>query len=645
MSSTDAALANGSPRPPLVPRRGLVGRIMDALYGYDIFLSYTRADDPGSRFASVLRARLSDDTEGRKPLRCFLDAGDMPHDETLRRSIVERVRASRVLLVIAGPACTDHPWVCFEVEAALEYNRRIMLLDRGIGWPSCQGRLKSLLPEHVHIECEGKAPDSVPSDADESHIREQIGVRRVETTRRRVWRTVFCILTAMLIVVSALLVRQSALVRAEREARTEAEGNFRLAKRIVDENFTMVEHDLKDVPGVGDYRRALLTKARDFYRAFIERRKSEELDIDYALAIFNVGLVDLELGRDAQPSFGDAWKYLKRAAEDRPNSVETKKLLLASGLNSALAMIKAGKHTQAEQMLRESLPLGSSLLRANPADSELEIHYWLIHFALGRALAEQSQTTEAQSVFEEALAGIKGLEKRLRQADDPNESMLRIVEGHVAGAQFNLGNTPTLPLARRLESAESAWRRYELLVAERPTDNRLLFRVAQSARLLAALKLESGDAGEAQIFAERSMLLHHALANHFTSNREYEAEFEQDLNFLQNDLTLWRQELWFHQAALEALENTRDLPIGTDAQRRAVAHRIALAHVQIATHILRNVITGTEPLPSVEDKATALSHLRAASEINATIRKEDPNPNASVIVMRVNLPMWMAFAR
>jgi tetratricopeptide (TPR) repeat protein len=624
---------------------GPIGRVMDALYGYDVFFSYTRADDPHSVFATRLKSLLDEGVGGRKSVCSFLDAGDIPHDEGLTKALTEKIRASRSLIILAGRGSLNHRWVCFEVQTALHFKRRVMILDRGVDWTKCQGKLKDLLPEHVQIDCEG---DAQPTERDAAMICEQIGLRRVESLRKRVWRTVFILLTGLLVMSVILLVRQIDLTKAERVARADAEENFRLAKRIVDENFTIVEYNLKDVPGVAEYRLELLTKARGFYREFISKRKDGELELEYAQAIYNVGLIELELGEDAGSSFEEAWDFLKQAAIEQPLSFEMRRLLFMSGSSTGIVYINRERFKEAERQLRDVGQLGKRLREEHPGDRKLHMDYWLVYFALGRTIANQSRTEEAQAVFEQALEGMQLVEQEVSGDPDGEEKawLQRLVTEHLAGAHFNLANTPTVSLERRIDFARIAWWGYEALLSQNPSDHQLSFRTAQSCRLMADAIMEYGDAGEAQIFAERSLLIHRNLARLYTGNKQFVAEFHRDLSFL-DTLSAWKGDMWFHETALNVMRSTYERDIGTPDEQRSLAHRIALAHVQIATLKVRNAILGESPLPLNRDKLEARKHLSDAKSINDEILAEhwDKGVPNSVRVMKLNIPMWIDLTR
>src|SRR5262249_51136972 len=55
----------------------------------------------------------------------------------------------------------------------------------------------------------------------------------------------------------------------------EAEGQFRLARRSVDELFRLSEEELAYNPGTEVLRRRLLTSVLSYYQEFIERRRGD----------------------------------------------------------------------------------------------------------------------------------------------------------------------------------------------------------------------------------------------------------------------------------------------------------------------------------------------------------------------------------
>src|SRR5688572_5429070 len=90
--------------------RAFWSKAIERLYGYDVFISHTRRDDSESLFPLAVQSILNEGSrdEKRKPMRCFLDLHDMPHDDELRKAIAAKISASRFLLIIAGPQSAEH---------------------------------------------------------------------------------------------------------------------------------------------------------------------------------------------------------------------------------------------------------------------------------------------------------------------------------------------------------------------------------------------------------------------------------------------------------------------------------------------------------------------------------------------------------
>jgi hypothetical protein len=179
--------------------RGFVTKVVERLYGYDIFISYTRLDDPRSTFALALHALLTqgDVAKKRKPMRCFLDTREMPHDEELKIAIEHNIFASRFVLIIASPAASDHPWMCFEAEMAHKHGRRILVVDRGINWSRSTGLLKTKVGDVLSIPSNPSliSPDEAEIDA----VSGAVGNLRRATDRRRIWTSVTLSLVVLLV--------------------------------------------------------------------------------------------------------------------------------------------------------------------------------------------------------------------------------------------------------------------------------------------------------------------------------------------------------------------------------------------------------------------------------------------------------------
>jgi len=82
--------------------------IFDRLFGYDVFISYTRADSIS--YAQTLRQQLA-----AAGYRCFLDSNEMPPGTELTSAVRRALRRSSVLVVILSPKALASHYVRAEI--------------------------------------------------------------------------------------------------------------------------------------------------------------------------------------------------------------------------------------------------------------------------------------------------------------------------------------------------------------------------------------------------------------------------------------------------------------------------------------------------------------------------------------------------
>ncbi len=236
------------PAPRQVPessplqRRSLFAWLIDSLYGYDVFISYTRLDDPRSQYANALFVAL---TERR--LRCFLDVHEIDRDGPLSAVIAGKVRASRTILFLGGTAAGDRRAVLDEAQLAIDLKKRVMILDRGIGWENSTSKLRTFFPNHLATPTQ---TEEHPSKATVEVIRRHVGRWRINFVRR------MTILFAFIIVL-ALAAISFLSYRAESQARVEAtkqrgfaeerERTEKLAKDDATSLFNLLNRDIRRV--------------------------------------------------------------------------------------------------------------------------------------------------------------------------------------------------------------------------------------------------------------------------------------------------------------------------------------------------------------------------------------------------------------
>lgn len=91
------------------PRKSWSRRVVDWLFGFDFFISYSHAD--GREYAAHLARDLSD-----LGFQIFLDANVYSVGEDLTAETIRRVKMSQHMIILAAPAALQSGWVLREVE-------------------------------------------------------------------------------------------------------------------------------------------------------------------------------------------------------------------------------------------------------------------------------------------------------------------------------------------------------------------------------------------------------------------------------------------------------------------------------------------------------------------------------------------------
>ncbi len=662
----------------------------------DLFISYNRlADEALALQMQRLVERVGLPLWKWKRRSVFLDVDGMTATADAQKQLIETLRSSQHLTLLACPSSAQSDWVQCELAAWLtnfkHFNwtpktgpfplldvdpdrvERLFIchtggtLARAVDAPDFDWLLTDALPQHLKgvfptnpgwQNLKSLQDGSVKKDALLISCAALAGAMSdpkktpAEILARD--RKFLIGLTSAAVMAAVALLVLGAIAgyqwRAAALAQKQAEIEFQNAKKIVDENFTKVAYDMKDLPGAGPLRFDLMKKAAQYYTEFLNRRRNDALDEDMDVALANLGLIKLELGQEAGPQFQTGVDFLAERAARQPDDVEIQRAWAQSIYNVGVAALGQERYAEAEPRIREVIALQDKLRKKFPSDRHLELDYWNSHLGLAAAVAHQSRdrAKEAEDLTAKAKAGLSQLIETL--AKDP-ESRLRAVitemaREHLAGAFLNLANSDSLPLAERRRFGEQAWLAWEDLTQQQPTNHQRFYRTAQACRLMADLWKKSGDDGDAQVFAERSLLIHRKLAQQFTGNDIFKKEYQQDLRFL---LTIgpWKQDTWFHEAARNALVSTYELKLGELSEQRELAHRIALANVQIASGLLRSYFAAEPQASSPEDKAKARTHLLEAKKYSDLSRAgvaptEVPK---SHIVMELNIPMWSELAQ
>ncbi len=160
--------------------RSIILQIVDYIFGYDFFISYSHKD--GSTYSRALSEKLEE-----KGYRTFLDERDYKPGDELRRATKRRVTMSTYLVVVARPFALESTWVAREVRVALTKHRTPILIDIDDSFHAAEngGPVKSQLVDHLRIHEPASSPTK-PSIEVLDKIIESFQATRQEAKRLRV---------------------------------------------------------------------------------------------------------------------------------------------------------------------------------------------------------------------------------------------------------------------------------------------------------------------------------------------------------------------------------------------------------------------------------------------------------------------------
>lgn len=374
-----AGLAEEVPLRQLLPRRGFFAWLIDRLYGNDVFLSYTRLDDPDSRYALALYARLSN---GSPRLRCFLDEKKLSNDGILTDELKRQIRSSRIIVILAGVGAGDRETVLAEAQYATDYKKRILVIDRGIGWATSTCPLKEIVGNRISIPEQSGRPTA--SRRVTTAIRRHVGIWRVNLVRRCAILLAFAIVLGFA-AASYISYREEAKARAEATRQQglaeQREKGERAARKDAEDLFDFLRRDVRSVlvsVGRMDIMEGVNRKMREYYTknaatigmvGMLNSQTHEELQR---------GEILLESGQleEARRAFEAARRFGLQAVEASGNKVWKALIAQASTRVGDLdRKIPGADLVEAEARYTEAVKIGEELRRLLPAD-ELWLRTW-----------------------------------------------------------------------------------------------------------------------------------------------------------------------------------------------------------------------------------------------------------------------------
>jgi WD40 repeat protein len=216
-SFADAGTREDMAKPETFERAGLLQRAIDAVFGYDFFLSYSHSD--GMAYPARLKNRLE-----AVAFKVFLDQTEYTPGIELQRETRRQVKKASKFVVVARPAALKSKWVLREVETALAIGRTPLLIDVNGAVQSApdDAKLAAMARDNDWLRLEESIDDDAPSDHAVAELIRSFGSTRQETKRRRM----FAAATAVLAAVAALAVWEAIVATQERNDALRAQSRY-----------------------------------------------------------------------------------------------------------------------------------------------------------------------------------------------------------------------------------------------------------------------------------------------------------------------------------------------------------------------------------------------------------------------------------
>jgi tetratricopeptide (TPR) repeat protein len=208
-----------------IKAEGLIARVVDRVFGYDFFLSYSHGD--GMRLPRRLKERLE-----QAGFRVFLDQTEYVAGADLRRETRRQVLKSKKIVVIGRAGALKSEWVRREVDAALLDGKIpvILNLNGAVEAAPEDAPLAVMVRERDWLRLAETLddPDGEPTDRIISELVRGFNHTRQETKRQRI----FAVAAAVLFITAGIATWQA--VEAI-QARTVAEAERDRAQRVLDQ--------------------------------------------------------------------------------------------------------------------------------------------------------------------------------------------------------------------------------------------------------------------------------------------------------------------------------------------------------------------------------------------------------------------------
>ena len=395
---------------------GLVARVVDRVFGYDFFLSYSHGD--GMRLPHRLKQRLE-----QAGFRVFLDQTEYVAGVDLRRETRRQVMKSRKIVVVARSGALKSEWVKREVDVALAHGKIPVILNlNGALEAAPEDAVLATIARERHwlrLNVTLEDPDGEPSDQVVSELVRGFNHTRQETKRQRIFATAAAILALMAGVatwqaieaIRARTVAEAQRYRAQRVLEKVVGNSNRrveaLSLRMKRDRETPVQHVPKPTSrSPVQQANDLITQATTFLASG---------DVRAARSPLEEALRILETTQSAEPQWQLARFNLynslvknvslleQLAGSDRPGP-DLQRDLSVGYQQIADALLAAGRAGEALVWADKDLAISQSAAADSPSQQrDLGSSY----DRRGRALAQLGRNAEALNAFDEGATLIE----------------------------------------------------------------------------------------------------------------------------------------------------------------------------------------------------------------------------------------------
>jgi serine/threonine-protein kinase len=264
--------------------------------------------------------------------------------------------------------------------------------------------------------------------------RDPTAVRLARWTRRH--RTFAAAITVFLIVAAIASSTGAWLIslrraEAERE-RGRAESNLALARQVVDEMYIRVSGQLEDVPGMDDYQRTILERARSFYEhEALPQNREPATRLAAAKTRLRLAYIDRKLGRidEARDSARQALELYEGLVRFEPGRLEQR--LGCAEARASLGRIEeqARNFRAASDQFQQAIDSKDEVARIFPTDSRYRLELGAAWGELGQALLQDHRLSEADSAYSCSLGLLEAIDAELPGLAVHRDALARVLDG------------------------------------------------------------------------------------------------------------------------------------------------------------------------------------------------------------------------